>query len=66
MMPLAPREVVLAPTHEESVTSLLAGMPVITAASLPLRLYQIGAKFRSVIQGWRLFGVWSNKVMVLT
>ena len=54
MMPLVLREVVLSPTHEESVTSLLAGMPVITEASLPLRLYQIGAKFRSVEQGWQL------------
>lgn len=31
------REVVLAPTHEEAVTSLLASFPVITPAQLPLR-----------------------------
>jgi prolyl-tRNA synthetase len=40
------REVLLAPTHEETVTSMLAGLPVVTMAQLPLRLYQVGSKFR--------------------
>jgi len=40
------REVILAPTHEETITAMMAGLPVITPAHLPLRLYQIGAKFR--------------------
>ena len=40
------KEVVLAPTHEETITAMMAGLPVVTPAHLPLRLYQIGTKFR--------------------
>lgn len=40
------RELVAAPTHEEAVTAMVATLPVITPAALPLRLYQVGAKFR--------------------
>ena len=37
---------VLAPTHEESVTSILASLPVTSERDLPVKLYQIGTKFR--------------------
>ena len=37
---------VLAPTHEEAVTSILASLPVTSERDLPLKLYQIGTKFR--------------------
>ena len=40
------KEVILAPTHEETITAMMAGLPVVTPAHLPLRLYQIGTKFR--------------------
>ncbi len=37
---------VLCPTHEEAVTSLMAGLPPISHRDLPTRLYQISSKFR--------------------
>jgi len=40
------RSQVLSPTHEESITSLLATMPDISSKALPIRLYQTGTKFR--------------------
>ena len=40
------RSQVLSPTHEESITSLLATMPDISSKALPIKLYQTGTKFR--------------------
>ena len=37
---------VLSPTHEEAVTDILRSLPVRSERDLPIRLYQIGAKFR--------------------
>ncbi|XP_049279116.1 probable proline--tRNA ligase, mitochondrial [Anopheles funestus] len=37
---------ILGPTHEESITSLLAAISPITYRQFPLRLYQISTKFR--------------------
>lgn len=37
---------IISPTHEESVTSLLATLSPVSHKQLPLRLYQIGVKFR--------------------
>jgi len=37
---------VLSPTHEESITSMLATLPFLNARDLPIKLYQTGAKFR--------------------
>ena len=40
------RPLVLAPTHEEAVTNILASLPVTSERDLPVKLYQIGTKFR--------------------
>merc|ERR1719397_620729 len=40
------RQQVLSPTHEEAVTALVASFPVTTERDLPLKLFQIGTKFR--------------------
>jgi len=40
------RLTVLSPTHEESITNLIASMPYINSSSCPIRLYQTGVKFR--------------------
>ena len=40
------RTQVLSPTHEEAVTDILRSLPVTHARDLPIKLYQIGAKFR--------------------
>ncbi|XP_053660111.1 probable proline--tRNA ligase, mitochondrial [Anopheles marshallii] len=37
---------ILGPTHEESITSLLAAIAPVTYRQFPLRLYQISTKFR--------------------
>jgi hypothetical protein len=37
------RQLVLSPTHEESVTSLVAGL-ALSYRSMPLRLYQVGSR----------------------
>jgi len=37
---------VMSPTHEESITSMLATLPFLNARDLPIKLYQTGAKFR--------------------
>jgi len=39
----------LAPTHEESITSMVAG-DLTSQKQLPIRLYQIGTKFRDEIR----------------
>lgn len=38
-------QLILAPTHEEEITTLVAGL-VTSWRQLPLRVYQIGRKFR--------------------
>lgn len=40
------KEFILAPTHEESITNLLATVPLISHRDLPLLLYQISNKYR--------------------
>ncbi|KAG0719664.1 putative proline--tRNA ligase, mitochondrial [Chionoecetes opilio] len=40
------KEYVLSPTHEEAVTNLMSEMYPFSFRQLPLRLYQIGSKFR--------------------
>jgi len=40
------RTQVLSPTHEEAVTDILRSLPVTHERDLPVKLYQIGAKFR--------------------
>ena len=40
------RTQVLSPTHEEAVTDILRSLPVTHERDLPIKLYQIGAKFR--------------------
>jgi len=44
------RAQVLSPTHEESVTSMLASLPGMSGRELPVRLYQTGVKFRDEIR----------------
>ena len=40
------RAQVLSPTHEEAVTDIMRSLPVTHERDLPIKLYQIGAKFR--------------------
>ncbi|ELU18889.1 hypothetical protein CAPTEDRAFT_161660 [Capitella teleta] len=40
------KELCIAPTHEETVTSLVASLSPVKKSSLPIKLYQIGRKFR--------------------
>ncbi|XP_013773246.1 probable proline--tRNA ligase, mitochondrial [Limulus polyphemus] len=40
------RDICLGPTHEEAVTSLVSSLPNLSYKQLPLKLYQITAKFR--------------------
>ncbi|XP_013115163.1 probable proline--tRNA ligase, mitochondrial [Stomoxys calcitrans] len=40
----------LSPTHEEAITSMLAATAPISHKQLPLRLYQIGPKFRDELK----------------
>ncbi|XP_065370922.1 probable proline--tRNA ligase, mitochondrial [Calliphora vicina] len=44
------KEFLLSPTHEEAVTSMLASAAPISYRQLPLRLYQIGPKFRDELK----------------
>eukprot|EP00092_Neocalanus_flemingeri_P019044 GFUD01020632.1.p1 GENE.GFUD01020632.1~~GFUD01020632.1.p1 ORF type:complete len:455 (+),score=119.78 GFUD01020632.1:39-1403(+) len=44
------RSQVLSPTHEESVTSMMASLPFLSERELPIKLYQTGAKFRDEIR----------------
>jgi len=44
------RQYVLSPTHEEAITELVASLPSLTYRQLPLKLYQIGSKFRDEIK----------------
>lgn len=37
-------------THEEAITELVASLPSLTYRQLPLKLYQIGSKFRDEIK----------------
>ena len=36
----------MSPTHEEAVTDLVRSLPVTHHSDLPIKLYQIGTKFR--------------------
>ncbi|KAM7358500.1 prolyl-tRNA synthetase 2-like protein, mitochondrial isoform 3-T6 [Cochliomyia hominivorax] len=44
------KEFLLSPTHEEAVTAMLAAAAPISYRQLPLRLYQIGPKFRDELK----------------
>ncbi|CAG9809000.1 unnamed protein product [Chironomus riparius] len=44
------RTQILSPTHEESVTNLIASISPVSYKSLPLRLYQITPKFRDELR----------------
>uniref|UniRef100_A0A1A9WFJ7 Probable proline--tRNA ligase, mitochondrial n=1 Tax=Glossina brevipalpis TaxID=37001 RepID=A0A1A9WFJ7_9MUSC len=44
------KEYLLSPTHEETITSILAATAPISYKQLPLRLYQLGPKFRDELK----------------
>uniref|UniRef100_A0A336MAS1 Probable proline--tRNA ligase, mitochondrial n=1 Tax=Culicoides sonorensis TaxID=179676 RepID=A0A336MAS1_CULSO len=44
------KECILSPTHEESITALLATISPISYRALPLKLYQITSKFRDELK----------------
>lgn len=57
------KEHLLSPTHEESITSLLAMSAPISYKQLPLMLYQIGPKFRDELKA--RFGLMRAKEFVM-
>ncbi|XP_037806486.1 probable proline--tRNA ligase, mitochondrial [Lucilia sericata] len=57
------KEFLLSPTHEEAVTSMLATASPISYRQLPLRLYQIGPKFRDELKA--RFGLMRAKEFIM-
>lgn len=57
------KEHLLSPTHEEAVTSMLASTAPISYKQLPLRLYQIGPKFRDELK--TRFGLMRAKEFIM-
>ncbi|XP_058975690.1 probable proline--tRNA ligase, mitochondrial [Musca domestica] len=53
----------LSPTHEEAITSMLASTAPISYRQLPLRLYQIGPKFRDELKA--RFGLMRAKEFIM-
>ncbi|XP_053963815.1 probable proline--tRNA ligase, mitochondrial [Anastrepha ludens] len=57
------KQFLLSPTHEEAVTAMLASIAPISYKQLPLRLFQIGSKFRDELKP--RFGLIRSKEFIM-
>ncbi|XP_036332070.1 probable proline--tRNA ligase, mitochondrial isoform X1 [Rhagoletis pomonella] len=57
------KQFILSPTHEEAVTGMLASIAPISHKQLPLRLFQIGPKFRDELKP--RFGLIRSKEFIM-